>query len=118
MKGAAAMTDAPQASVPDVIAVSNGVAETFDRHQLVGWVEAEKDAPPARVSVYVNEILAVETWAVDRAERLSTGDVLTFRFQLDDFWRFVKTTDRVSVRAGGRAIPIAGKGMYLHPDND
>jgi Methyltransferase domain len=112
------MTHVVPASTPDVIPVTNGMAEVFERRQVVGWVEAEKGAPSVRVGLYVNEVLAVETWAVDSAQRLGMGDVRTFRLQLDDFWRFVKTSDRISVRAGGRAIPITGKGMYLHPGND
>jgi Methyltransferase domain len=118
MKGAAAMNHVAPASTPDVIAVTNGIAEVFERYQIVGWVEAEKGAPPVHVGLYVNEIMAVETWAVDGAQRLGIGDVRTFRLQLDDFWRFVKVSDRISVRVGGRAIPIAGKGMYLRPGND
>ena len=110
------MTHVVPASAPDVIAVTNGMAEVFERHQIVGWVEAEKGAPSVRVGLYVNEVMAVETWAVDSAQRLGMGEVRTFRLHLDDFWRFVKTTDQISVRAGGRAIPITGKGMYLHPE--
>jgi hypothetical protein len=94
------------------------MAEVFERHQIVGWVETQQGAPPVRVGLYVNDVVAVETWAVDSAQRLGMGEVRTFRLQLDDFWRFVKTTDQISVRAGGRALPIAGKGMYLHPGSD
>jgi hypothetical protein len=114
-KGAAAMTHVTPAGTPDV---TNGMAEVFERHHVVGWVETEKGAPPVRVGLYANEVLAVETWAADSAQRLGTGDIRAFRLQLEDFWRFVKTTDRVSVRAGGRTIPIAGKGIYLHPGSD
>jgi hypothetical protein len=98
--------------------VNEAVVEVFERRQIVGWVEVDAGAPPVQVGLYLNDTPVSWVAALDPTGRRSRREVRQFRFPLFNFWRFAKTTDRVSVRIGGRPVPIKGRGMYYHPRTD
>jgi hypothetical protein len=109
---AAARPAARPAKVPEA---ATGLVETFERGQLTGWVQVPRGARPAPITLCVNNVEVARTTATDRIRRRGFGDVRGFRLALRDLWQYCRPTDRVTVRVGGRPVPIAGRGMYLRP---
>ena len=70
---------------------------------------------PVRIAVRVNQVEVASTWAVDTVELNNWGEVRGFRIALYDYWRYCRTSDRVSVRAGERMLPIVQQGMFYRP---
>jgi hypothetical protein len=97
--------------------VSSGTVEQFDSTQVVGWVESAAGADPVRVSLWADDVQVDGTYAVDPAHRHGDGDVRTFRFALADLWHFVGPQNRLTVRTGDNALPIAGHGTYVAPES-
>lgn len=96
---------------------ANALVEVFDRAEVTGWIEVAPDAPPTRVALVVDGIEVDSAFASDPAQRHVGGDARTFRFALDELWTYVGRGNRISVRLGGRALPIAGHGMFHVPDS-
>jgi SAM-dependent methyltransferase len=92
-----------------------GIVEVFTNREIAGWVAVKNGGPPVRITVRVNQVDVVATWAVDAGDLNSWGEVRSFRIALYDLWRYCKTSDRVSVRAGERTLPIVQKGMFFRP---
>jgi hypothetical protein len=103
---------------PAAAEVVNAVVEVFERREISGWIEVGAGSAPARVGLYINDDEVAATWAMTWAGRRVAGELRKFRFALYDLWRFTNRTDRVSVRVGGVALPIAGKGTFYQPKQD
>ena len=123
-----------------------GIVELFSRKAVKGWVSVPADAPPTRVTLYLDDLAITSTYAAAEEpggtepvgsaasgpapgpaqhlpspgeEQRNTGQELRwFRFRLDDMWQFCDTSTRVSVRVDGAWLPIAGHGLFLLPDRD
>ena len=96
-----------------------GVVEVFTKDKVSGWVAVPADAPPVRVSLLVNDLEVAAGWATDsRADRHNWGEVRPFDFRLRDVWAYSKTKYKLTVRVGGKAVPIAGQGMYFVPPSN
>ena len=91
------------------------MVETFEPRTIRGWVTGDRSRFPVRVSLFVNEFEVASTWANDPSIRNTPDTARAFSFTVVDLWRYCATTDRVSVRIGGRPIPIAAKGIYKRP---
>src|SRR5581483_154187 len=101
------------ASSPD----ARAVVEVFDPDGVSGWVEVAPGAAPPPVELYVDDLRVDSAFAADAGERHAAGDVRTFRFPLADLWDFVGPSNRLTVRVGGRPVPITGHGMFRVPDS-
>jgi SAM-dependent methyltransferase len=97
--------------------MTHALVEAFERRQILGWVAADPDGPPVRVAVYLNDIEAAGTWAVDPIERDGPGDFRAFRLGIFDLWSYARRSDKISVRVDGQPVPIVGRGLYFHPRN-
>jgi SAM-dependent methyltransferase len=95
---------------------ARALVEVIDRSHIAGWVEVPHGAPPPSVDLFVDDLRVDSTYAADPSERHSIDDIRAFRFAVTDLWDFVGPDSRLSVRVGGRALPIAGHGMFGVPD--
>jgi SAM-dependent methyltransferase len=91
------------------------IVEVFTASEVVGWVQVDKGSPPVRVGLYLNDLEAAGTWAVDRVDRHGAGELRSFRLALRDIWKFCGVRDRLTVRVAGNPVPIANHGLYLGP---
>ncbi len=105
----------PADASPQSSAGPQGVVEVFTNREIGGWVAVQSGAPPVRIAVRVNQVEVASTWAVDTVELNNWGEVRGFRIALYDLWRYCRTSDRVSVRAGERMLPIVQRGMFYRP---
>ncbi|MGQ0624470.1 MAG: methyltransferase domain-containing protein [Sporichthyaceae bacterium] len=103
-----------QAARPAVV----GVVEDFTRNTVEGWIAVPAGTPPIKVTLHLGAVEVAATWATAGTDRTGTGEVRGFRFLLNHIWNFAKTTDTLTVRAGGMLLPIAGRGMFLRPESD
>ena len=95
-------------SLPD------GRVEEFTRRHAEGWVAAPVDAKPIRVSVHVDDLEVAVGWATSaRAEPTSRGEHRYFTLRLAGVWKYCRATNKLTVRADGKPLPIAGQGMYF-----
>jgi ubiquinone/menaquinone biosynthesis C-methylase UbiE len=95
---------------------TRAIVEVLQPGFISGWVEVPVNAPAPKVELFVDDLRVDSTFAVDAGERHCDGDVRVFRFALDDLWTFVGPANRLSVRLAGRALPVAGHGMFGVPD--
>jgi SAM-dependent methyltransferase len=92
------------------------MVERFGSRWITGWVAVPTDAPPVRISLRVNKFEVATTWATaGSTDRNNWGDVRDFGFRIRDIWSYVRKTDRLSVRANGKPLPIYHRGMYVQP---
>ncbi|MEA2551141.1 MAG: hypothetical protein QOE25_910 [Actinomycetota bacterium] len=106
------LADARQRRHPVVTA---GVIEKFTSKEIVGWIEVAKGAPTIPVRLCIGAFEANSVAAVVTDNRTTDAEIRTFRFALNDFWKFVGKTDRVIVRAGDCQLPFSGRGMFYQP---
>lgn len=99
-------------------ASSIGMVELFEQRQVVGWVEANADRFPIRVTLFINDVEVASTWADDPSQHNTRRMIRSFRFALYDIWQFCHKRDRLTVRIDGRPVPIAAKGTYKRPGKD
>ena len=120
-----------------------GMVELFTRKVVKGWVSVPADAPPTRVTLHLDDLQLVSTYAspekpgATRGRRArpsgeptgprqplpgpgedhrNTGQQIRwFRFRVADMWRFCDSSTSVSVRVDGAPLAIAGHGMFLVP---
>ena len=104
----------PAAPAP-AAAAPTGVVETFTEREVVGWVAAPRKAFPVKVSLCVNGFPVQSTWADNPTDRMARGQVRGFHFEISELWQFTKLSDRLTVRVGGRPLPIAGQGVFRRP---
>ena len=97
-----------------------GMVETATASEIVGWVAVPPPgSAPVRVSLHLQGVEVGATWASTvRGELNSWGEVRTFRFQLRDVWLYARKSDKLVVRADGKALPILGCGMFVRPVKD
>jgi SAM-dependent methyltransferase len=94
----------------------NGRVEEFTSRHALGWVAACADAKPIRLSVHIDDLEVAGGWATSaRAEPTSKGEHRLFTLRLAGIWKYCQTTNKLTVRADGEALPITGHGMYLVP---
>jgi SAM-dependent methyltransferase len=103
------MTSSSSAAFPAVV-------ETFDADVVMGWVAVPQHAAPPTVELFADDLRIDHTLAVDATDRHASADVRAFRFPLADVWDFVGPGNRLSVKLGGRVVPIAGHGMFRVPE--
>jgi hypothetical protein len=96
----------------------NAVVEVFERREIAGWVEVEAGTGPVRVDLCVNDEAVAQTLATAASGRRVYGDLFNFRFAITDLWEFTKRKDRISVRIGGKPLPIVGRGTFYRPRRD
>jgi SAM-dependent methyltransferase len=93
-----------------------GVVEVFSQREAAGWVAAAPDAKPIRVSLHVDELEVTAGWATTaRSDRAAFGEARSFRLRFSDVWKYAGPKNKLTVRANGTPLPIAGTGMYLVP---
>jgi hypothetical protein len=108
-------------ATPARAARPTGIVERFGRDQLSGWITVEPSAGPVTVELFLNRRRVATTVALVRADgprRNGWGDIRHFEFTLADLWRFVRPSDRLSVRVGSTLLPINGRGMFRRPGRD
>jgi SAM-dependent methyltransferase len=98
--------------------VTAGIVERLNGKEIAGWVEVKPDAPTVRVGLWINDFEATTVATVPTDRRNTAAEIRTFRFALKDFWKYVRTTDRISVRAGGQPLPFTDRGMFYLPRNN
>lgn len=86
-----------------------GFVEEFGPRRVVGWIDSIEGAPPARVSLLLDDLEVTATTAS------GDGDVRRFSITVNDVWKYATKDSRLSVRAAGRPIPIRGHGAFLQP---
>lgn len=91
--------------------------DVFERRSIAGWVSVRRRAGSTPVELCVNGQSVARTWAAP-AGGDDADTLLRFRFAVTDLWKYVKRTDRVSVRIGGQAVPIADRGTSYRPRRD
>jgi hypothetical protein len=99
----------------------SGVVEEFTDGRIQGWVAVPSNAPAVRVSLCVNGAPVATAWATgvsDLADRNSWSEVRSFRFFLKDIWNYVRTTDKLTVRADDVPLPISKIGMFKRPQRN
>lgn len=96
----------PEASAAD------GFVEKFSRHRVRGWATSP-EGTPVRVALFVNDLEVAAAWASDPLP--DRPDARFFQLRLKDVWTYVGRHDRLTVRADGRALPIAEHGAALTP---
>lgn len=92
-----------------------GMVEEFEQRYIVGWVEASGADFPVKVSLWVNDLEVASTWADEPSRHNTQRTTRGFRIFLRDIWQFCTRSDKVTVRIGGRPLPIAQKGTYKRP---
>jgi hypothetical protein len=96
--------------------VPSGLVELFSQRIASGWVAAERDAKPIRVSLYVDELEVTAGWATtSRTDRVASGEARSFRLRFSDVWKYAGPKNKLTVRVNGTPLPIAGVGMYVVP---
>ena len=103
----------------------SGLVEAFGRRQVTGWISVPSDAPPVRVDLVLGGLVVSSTYATaapsgsgPAAGLVSAQQIRTFAFRVRDIWPFARRGTRITIRAGGRPLPIHGHGMYLRPDHN
>ena len=93
-----------------------GLVEVFTTREASGWVAAPPDAKPIRVSLHVDGLEVTAGWAATpRSDRAAFGEARSFRLRFSDVWKYAGPKNKLTVRANGTPLPIAGVGMYLVP---
>lgn len=83
---------------------------------MSGWVHVERGAPPVRITLRVTNREVAATWAARALrDRTSWGEVRGFSLRLRDVWDYVDKRSRLTIRADGVPLPVAGHGMFLRP---
>jgi hypothetical protein len=95
---------------PDTTPV--GLVEHFSKMHLAGWVAARKDDFPVKISLHINGFPVHSTWANVDSSLKSFGKVQAFYLGTVGVWDFCKKSDKLSVRAGDKILPIVGEGLY------
>jgi SAM-dependent methyltransferase len=94
-----------------------GLVEVFTQREATGWVAAPPHAKPIRVSLHVDELEVTAGWATTaRSDRTAFGEARSFRLRFSDVWKYAGPKNKLTVRANGTPLPIAGAGMYLVPE--
>lgn len=90
-----------------------GCAETFTRDAISGWVAIPSGHAPVRITLHLEDLQVAGTWANDVVSRSGDTEIRGFRFVLRDIWTYAADGERLTVRADGVPLPIAGVGMHL-----
>jgi SAM-dependent methyltransferase len=102
--------EAERTGAPTVLAE----VEEFEGTTLRGWVDVPPGTAPVPVAVFINDVEAVRTWAVEVApDRTGVGEVRVFRLAIRDLWDYCRKSDRITVRVAGEPVPIENHGTYL-----
>jgi SAM-dependent methyltransferase len=86
--------------------------------ELLGWVTAAPDAPPARITLCVDNLEVAATWAADVVAGGGRRERRGFRLALRDVWQYCRSGTRLSVRADGEPLHIAGHGRAFVVTSD
>ena len=86
--------------------------ETFSESEILGWLRVPAGSPPVLVALYVDNVEAARTWAIDVTELADGLERRAFRLALRDVWRFCTARTRLSVQVDGVPIEIAEHGLY------
>ncbi len=86
--------------------------------EIVGWVAVPTAGSPAiRVSLHLHGVEVAATSATDgprRAQQLGRGARRSGSSSAT-CWLYARKTDKLVVRADGKALPILGRGMFVKP---
>lgn len=93
--------------------VLDALVETFSDSEVIGWLDVPVGCPPVRVALYLDNVEAAATWAVDITESsAAAGERRAFRLALRDVWKFCNARTRLTVQVDGEPIRIAGHGQH------
>jgi SAM-dependent methyltransferase len=87
-----------------------GQVEVFSQREIVGWVRVAATAAPTRITLHVDELEVAGTWAAD-VIHAGPAERRGFRLALHDVWQYCRAGTRLSVRADGEPLHIAGAGL-------
>ena len=97
-----------------------GRVDRFDDRAVTGTVTVPRGSAPVRIELYLNKIKLAGTFAAlgDPANGGNSRlENRPFRFALHDIWRFARTSDRFTVQADGRPLPIDVSGQnHFQPE--
>jgi SAM-dependent methyltransferase len=97
---------------------ATGVVEELTRRSVSGWVTIPPGQAGVRVTLHLQDVQIAATWAGDVVERVGSREIRGFRFALRDVWSFARVEHELTVRVDGNPLPIAGRGMFVHPEED
>ncbi|MGQ0463765.1 MAG: methyltransferase domain-containing protein [Sporichthyaceae bacterium] len=91
----------------------HGVVETFTKDAISGWVELPAGGKPVRITLHLEDLQVAGTWANDPIGRTGNAEIRGFRFVIKDIWNYAAVGERLTVRADGVPLPIAGVGAHV-----
>lgn len=100
-----------------VIHAINGMVESLDGREILGWVDTPRGFGPVRVALYLNDLRIGEVQPVREQARRGDGRVRRFRFRLRDVWLYCGPEDRLQVQVNGWPLPMNRRGMFYRPVN-
>lgn len=88
----------------------SGHVDVFSQREIVGWVRVAATTAPTRITLHVDELEVAATWAADV---IGGGEFerRAFRLALHDVWHYCRAGTRLTVRADGEPLRIAGSGV-------
>lgn len=84
--------------------------DLISTREIVGVLEAGRDAAPQRLTLFVNEL------AVDHVDVAPAGEApAAFRFRTRDMWHYCGPKDRITVRRGSDPLPMPDGSPHHSP---
>lgn len=95
--------------------VVSGAVTDYRSGVIEGWVELAEGVESVPVAVRIGEVEAMHTVATPSPHAKAGDRTGHFRFQARGLWQFCGKSDRISVVADGKPLPIMGGGRTAAP---
>lgn len=92
-----------------------GMVEDVSNTRIIGWVSSAADPKSVKVTLNINGIEVYETIPVVPKDLNTNTSIREFFIGMRHVWDYCKETDRITVRVGGKILPVKDQGIYIKP---